>query len=137
MAIDTVSSNTYSTTSSTSTGSSSGTSLTTDDYFQLLAAQLLNQSMFDPVDNTEFISQMATFSSLSEMTRLGDLMQNSFAVSLIGKTVSAQTTDSDGNTVSAQGVVDEVFFQDGSIYLNIGGQSFGVGDLVQVSNGEV
>lgn len=40
------------------------------DFLSLLTTQLANQDPFDPMDNKEFISQMAEFSSLSGMDEL-------------------------------------------------------------------
>ncbi len=51
------------------------TVLDQEDFFSLLSAQLAQQDPFKPLDNTEFIAQMAQFSSLESL----QAMQNSFA----------------------------------------------------------
>lgn len=69
-----------------------------DDFLKLLVAQLKNQDPLKPVENTEFVSQLAQFSSLEQTiginTRL-DLLavqstgqSNNDAVGFIGKQVS-------------------------------------------------
>jgi len=40
------------------------------EFFKLLFAQLANQNPLDPVDNTEFVTQMAQFTELEEMINL-------------------------------------------------------------------
>ncbi|NNJ71661.1 MAG: flagellar hook assembly protein FlgD [Enterobacterales bacterium] len=51
------------------------TELNQEDFFALLTTQLAQQDPFKPLDNTEFVAQMAQFSSLESL----QAMQNSFA----------------------------------------------------------
>ena len=79
-----------------------------DDFLKLLLAQLANQDPTSPMENTQFIAQMAQFSSLEQMTnmsneftKLATMLNSSEAVTVIGKTVDI---DVSGQLVS--GVVD-------------------------------
>jgi flagellar basal-body rod modification protein FlgD len=77
-------------------GSSSDT-LGQADFLKLLTAQLQNQDPFDPVDNTQMVSQMAQFSQLSGITDMNATLttiankltgtSTSDAMSYVGKTV--------------------------------------------------
>ncbi|MGG5252945.1 flagellar hook assembly protein FlgD [Neobacillus sp. SM06] len=76
------------------TGSSS---LGKDDFLKILMTQLQNQDPLNPLQDKDFIAQMATFSTLEQMTNLGATMdkfvkQNQLleASALIGKTVTYQ-----------------------------------------------
>lgn len=51
--------------SSTTTSESSNKDLGQDDFLELLTTQLSNQDPFEPMDNGEFITQMAQFSTVS------------------------------------------------------------------------
>jgi flagellar basal-body rod modification protein FlgD len=67
----TSSSSSSSSTSSTSTASTTGTtSLGKDAFLQLLVTQMKNQDPLSPQDNTQFVSQLAQFSSLESMQNL-------------------------------------------------------------------
>lgn len=110
-----------------------GSNLTIDDFFELLAAQLKSQNMLDPVDNTEFIAQMAQFSTLSQMKELGSLSQTSFAVSLMGKSVRVTSVKEDGSTESFSGTVSAVNFDSGEPILSVGGKSCKMSEISQIS----
>lgn len=44
-----------------------GNQVTKDMFLQLLVQQLKNQNPLDPIKDTEFVSQLATFSSLEQL----------------------------------------------------------------------
>lgn len=74
-----------------------------DEFMKILMTQLQNQDPTDPMDDKEFISQMATFSSLEQMMNMAssiDTLVQSQLVSpvvkyshMIGKKVSYQAYD--------------------------------------------
>ena len=82
-------------------------SLGKDDFLKLLIAQLSNQDPTSPIENTEFIAQLAQFSSLEQMTnmsaeftKLAGVFRVSEASSMLGKTVELNVGDT-----TATGVV--------------------------------
>jgi len=65
-----------------------------DEFLQILITQLTNQDPTEPMQDREFIAQMAQFSTLEQMTnmtgefeKLGALLQSGQAVSVLGKNV--------------------------------------------------
>jgi flagellar basal-body rod modification protein FlgD len=98
---------TYSSTS-TDTTATNTTTMSKDDFLRLFVAQLKAQDPLNPMDSTEFTSQLAQFSSLEQLTNLNssltDLLdsqaslQNTMAAGYLGKTVTYA-----GNTVSFDG----------------------------------
>ena len=81
-----------------------------DAFFKLLIMQLRNQDPLNPMDDREFIAQLAQFSSLEQLQNLSQQFQTTHALSIIGKMVQA-TNPISGDPVS--GVVQFVRFVDG------------------------
>jgi len=44
-------------------------------FLQLLVTQLKSQSPLDPLDPNQFVAQLATFNSLSELTQIRQILQ--------------------------------------------------------------
>ena len=81
-----------------------------DQFLQLLVAQMKYQDPLEPTSNTEYISQYATFSELEQMQNMSASLELARASSLVGQTVLAEVTDSEGRTRTIQGNVDFVPF---------------------------
>lgn len=100
-AVDGVGSSTSTSTTSTTSTDATSASLNYNNFLQLFMTELQNQDPTNPMDTTEQMSQLATFSSVEQQiktnTNLSSLISQSMigqAGSLIGKTV----TDSSGAT---------------------------------------
>ncbi|MCB1201080.1 MAG: hypothetical protein KDK41_10575 [Leptospiraceae bacterium] len=91
-----------------------------DAFLKLLVTQLSKQDPLNPVNDKEFISQMANFSSLEQMNNVAGTMasMNSFQASfLVGKEITGKDFVS-GNEVS--GIVNRVIYDNtGQTFLKL------------------
>lgn len=92
-----------------------------DEFLKILIAQLANQDPTSPMDNGEFIAQMAQFSALEQMQQLNSTFQYSQAYSLLGKAVTAEVTGTDGLPTTISGIVSGVRTFNDIPYLCING----------------
>ena len=76
-----------------------------DDFLKLLSSQLQYQDPMSPMNNEEFMGQMAQFSALEQMTNVASAMdrltfadQVAQSVALIGKQVTYADTDGNAET---------------------------------------
>jgi flagellar basal-body rod modification protein FlgD len=117
-------------------GSKSVSTLGKDDFLKLLIAQLQNQDPTRPLEDKEFIAQMAQFSSLEQMVEMNKTLGNlitdyraNLSTSLLGKQVEVFDGPS-GRT--AGGVVEEVSFKGGVPTISFNGLSYTVDQVVRV-----
>lgn len=106
-------------------------------FLKLLITQLRNQDPLNPMEDREFIAQLAQFSTLEQMQIMNSSLESSVqgqvalqSVSLIGRTVEALDPAS-GDTIT--GVVDKVYFESGQPILVVGDKEIQPRYVVAVS----
>jgi flagellar basal-body rod modification protein FlgD len=113
MQITSTNSVTGGTTTSTSQASSSST-LGYDQFLTLLVAEMKNQDPTKPMDPTQTVSQLASFSSVEQAVKANAMLEsilNSSALSQAGSLIGKTVTSADG---SISGVVASVTLSDSS-----------------------
>ncbi len=108
------------------------TSLDMNDFLSLLVAQMSNQDAMNPLDNTEYVSQLAQFSSLQAMTDLANVAAQGQATSLIGKNVLLSTYDNKGILVNEEGIVEKVTISSGKVNLYVNDKLFSMADVKEI-----
>jgi flagellar basal-body rod modification protein FlgD len=105
-----------------------------DDFLLLLVTQMRNQDPLSPMESTEYVSQLAQFSSLEEMKNISKSIDDltasqsassaTDAVGFIGREITAV----DGQS----GTVTSVTYEGGATYLMIGSVRVPLGDVTEV-----
>jgi flagellar basal-body rod modification protein FlgD len=108
----------------TQTASGKNAEMGKDQFLKLFVAQLQHQDPMNPMEDSEFMGQMASFSTLEQVTNLAAAnekiaasLTSSTAVSLLGRTV----TWTDSADVSHTGVVEKITTAGGTPSLTVGG----------------
>ena len=103
-----------------------------DTFLSLLVAEMTNQDPMEPTSNTEFVTQMAQFTSLQYSKDAATYSQSNYASSLVGKTVTASKMDG-SKQITKTGVVQSVMKNGDSYTLKIDGVSFELKNITSIS----
>ncbi|HHY70581.1 MAG TPA: flagellar hook capping protein [Thermoanaerobacterales bacterium] len=93
------------------------TNLGKDDFLKLLVTQIRYQNPLEPMDNKEYIAQLAQFSSLEQMQNLNMQVANLSAISTIGKTAKAVVEQKE-----VEGIIKGIAFDKGRVNLIVGNE---------------
>lgn len=132
--IDTVSSSGGVTNNTSAGGAYGANNLGKEDFLKLLVAQLRNQDPMKPVEDKEFIAQLAQFNALEQMQNLNTAFmemikwqQLSQSSALIGKKIDAVEA---GEQIS--GTVSEVRISMDGPVLKVGERDVSLGSITRI-----
>lgn len=112
---------------------SSDSFVSQNTFLTLLITQLKNQDPMNPQDSSQFVAQLASFSSLEQMTQLNksiNTVLESSVTNLIGKTVVvADPNNTTGFTTGA--VTGIVYYKDGPA-VSVGGHDYALSSVQSV-----
>lgn len=102
-------------------------------FLSLMLAQLQNQDFTNPVDDTEMITVMANYTNMQLMQEMKESSMMGYATSLVGKTATASRFTVDGDLDTTTGVIDKVSFVDNNYVVYIGGKTYELSQIMDVS----
>lgn len=110
-----------------------------DEFLKILVTQLSNQDPTQPLQDKEFIAQMATFTSVEQLTNMAGemkLLRQSigFSSALIGKTIGWTQTDSNSETQSLSGVVDSIKIKESKQYAIVGDKEVPIDQITEIKS---
>ena len=121
-------------------------------FLNLMLQQLKNQDPTQPTDNTEWLSQLAQYSSLEQMTQMNtgltncmnyiSAMYNDMAMnaeitqtlSMVGKEVTITIPDENDSskTTEVTGKVTEANFKDGTGKVKVNGEYYSISNITSI-----
>ncbi|NMB30365.1 MAG: hypothetical protein GX988_02840 [Clostridiales bacterium] len=109
------------------------TDLKVDDFLNLLVAEMTNQDPMSPMSNTDFVAQMAQFTSLQTMQDLTYYSNASFAASLVGKTVTMASVSASGEMQVETGPVQAINLNGKEFEIRVNNKIFTIKNLMEIS----
>lgn len=115
----------------------SSNDLDKNSFVKILAAQLANQDPTEPVDSTAFVSQLAQFTALEQMTNLNETMSYMSATNMVGKFVMTKYVDDNNQIISGTVLYVSRRGSETTVVLEgYEGTEFKVSDIKEVVNGD-
>lgn len=116
----------------------SANTLGKDQFLSILVTQLRNQDPMQPMQDKEFIAQMAQFTSVEQLMNLSNemtLLRQSIgsASNIIGKWAEWLEYDAVGEATSFNGQVDSIQMKDGLLYAKIGDKQVALDYIISIS----
>ena len=112
-----------------------GQTLGKDDFLKLFVTQLSKQDPMNPVNDKEFIAQMAQFSALEQMNNVSaniNELKSYQANSMVGKLITGKDA-LNGNMITGE-VTRIIFDNSGSIFLRTKDNTVQMKDVITVEN---
>lgn len=114
--------------------------LSVNDFLQIMAAEISNQSIMggESGSKTDYISQLAQFTILEQMNSMAEnistlnfMEHQQYAFGLIGREV----TLADGEE-NITGIVEKVKLYNGIAIIQVDGEEYYLGSVIEVASGE-
>lgn len=113
-----------------------------DTFLKLLVSQLRFQDPSEPVDNQQFLGQMAEFTGLEQMAKLNTSLEKltgssvkTDAVAMLGAEVTIKPTGqllNDETPNEVVGVVSEIRFLENDVKIKVNGVEYSIEDVTKV-----
>lgn len=136
-----VSTNETTYTAGTGNTMSSSSAVSSDMFYQMLAAQLQYQDPMESVDSSQMILQMAQFAQIEASNNLTQqfnvfLELNSMAIGadMVGKEVMVAVQNEDGTSGTKTGIVDRVGYTSNGPILEVDGDYYEIWSVITVTH---
>jgi flagellar basal-body rod modification protein FlgD len=107
-----------------------------DEFLNLLVMQLRYQDPLNPLEDKEFIAQMAQFSALEQMQNMNAGISSAKGFSMIGKYVNATLGDeATGGSQEVEGHVESVILSGTKTYVVVDGKQVPIENVYNVADG--
>lgn len=107
--------------------------LSVNDFFDMMITQLTNQDFMNPVDDTQYLAQMAQFATMQEMMDLCQYSKQNYVMAMLGKEVCLSQNVIGGETTSTTGVVEKILLEDDEYKVYVNGKPYDLNKVTQIA----
>lgn len=107
--------------------------LSISDFFNIMITQLTNQDFMNPIDDTQYMAQMAQFATMQEMMDLAQYSKQNYVMSMLGKEVTIGKNQIGGSTENVTGVVEKITLEDDEYKIYVNGTPYDLSKVTQIS----
>lgn len=108
--------------------------LTMDGFMKLMAVQMQNQDMSNPMSNSEMMAQLTQMSTVQAMNTFTELATTQYAMAMIGQDVKIATIDDKGKMNYIYGKICGVDLSQNKVYIDgdTNTEGYGIGNIMEV-----
>lgn len=103
-----------------------------DSFLKIMVTQLTNQDFMNPVDDSQFVTQLAQFSTLQQMSDMTSNMKNNYMLSLVGQTVTCAKFSVSGSLIKETGKVERIILADNDYSIYVNGEKFSLSQIMEL-----
>lgn len=110
----------------------SSQSVTVDNFLNLMIAQLQNQDPMNPMDDTQYVTQLAQFATMQQMQELAYYSRTNFVMSMVGKEVTVARSKVDGSIEEFTGPVEKISLVNNEYLVYVDGKTFELSQIMEI-----
>ncbi len=111
--------------------------LSVTDFFDLMVAQLTNQDFMNPVDDTQYLAQMAQFATMQEMMDLCQYSKQNYVMGMLGQEVSLTKNEIGGESKTITGRVEKIVVENNDYKIYIDGKPYDYSKVTSINASSV
>ena len=116
------------------TDKNDNSTLSQDDFLKLMITELTNQDFNNTMDTSQMVNQMTQFSNMQAMNEMLSYSRTNYAMSLVGKTVTASRYTVSGDLDTTTGKIDKVSLVDDEYVFYIGSKRYTLSQIMTVQD---
>ena len=103
-----------------------------DQFLNLMITQLQNQDFMNPMDDTQYVTQLAQFATMQHMQELSYHSESTYATGLIGKEVTVAQLKIGGEVEKVTGKIDKVMLLDKEFKFFVEGKAYSMNQIMEI-----